>query len=534
MKISPRFRYWCQFLGSLTLGWASASLFLLRVRETVDAPFSSNAPRSSALSADARSPIGPATHEQDRILAIERTYAYPAIRMAQIELASTQSLQNYFRLYTQSPTLRVQWLATLSGVSPHTAGHYQRLAADLHADSATTSAIIASGLYLGTFANKTLSRSSLAELRGAFRAELTSQTLAYDPLESNEPHYAKALALEAFSLPLNRYIPLKWAGAAYFNATREHPDFLALSSLAAVDAPFAFQQCASLRASEAFIFASSGVTSPAFASWMKNSLDAAESGWLDYGDFDTIILRWALYSPESLLQWIEKLALPATENKMLQRSVGQYLALTQWTTLDTFPLHKHSAELLSGVVRGLCQIDPSMAKKYVDKRQLNGQDILLESGDHSLIASELSYEHPATASAHFATYIAQRLQTPGGHNQDYEAMRVSERIYNALVDINAEVAIEETTRLTQSARAIALVQLYKSFLLKNDRKSSERALQILRVLDDGAFRSAVVQGYGMQVQWDVLEGHDIDPKLKSILQHTGMQTRGALLPTLTK
>ena len=170
----------------------------------------------------------------------------------------------------------------------------------------------------------------------------------------------------------------------------------------------------------------------------------------------------------------------------------------------------------------------------MDKRQLNGQDILLESGDHSLIASELSYEHPATASAHFATYIAQRLQTPGGHNQDYEAMRVSERIYNALVDINAEVAIEETTRLTQSARAIALVQLYKSFLLKNDRKSSERALQILRVLDDGAFRSAVVQGYGMQVQWDVLEGHDIDPKLKSILQHTGMQTRGALLPTLTK
>ena len=96
------------------------------------------------------------------------------------------------------------------------------------------------------------------------------------------------------------------------------------------------------------------------------------------------------------------------------------------------------------------------------------------------------------------------------------------------------MAIEETTRLTQSARAIALVQLYKSFLLKNDRKSSERALQILRVLDDGAFRSEVVQGYGMQVQWDVLEGHDIDPKLKSILQHTGMQTRGALLPTLTK
>jgi len=56
----------------------------------------------------------------------------------------------------------------------------------------------------------------------------------------------------------------------------------------------------------------------------------------------------------------------------------------------------------------------------------------------------------------------------------------------------------------------------------------------LHTLHDGAFRAAVVQGYGTQVSWDILEGHDIDGELKSVLQRTGKRIRGAMLPTLTK
>lgn len=534
MKISPRVHLLTQFVGSIALGLTISSIFVSSLREELDSQPFSNATDSSAPGANDHSRILPATRAQEGLLAIERNYSYPAIRMAQIEIATKESLAAYFHLYTQSPTLRVQWLATLSGVSPRTAGHYQRLAADLHDDSATTSAIVASGLCFGTFPNGTLRRSSLADMRGAFRRQLTEPTLDYSRLESNEPHIAKALALEVFSLPLDRYAPLNWAGAAYFRATREKPDFAPLSDLAAIDSPLAFQQCASFRSADGYRVASRGVTSTAFAAWMAKSLGAANNGWIEYSDLDTIILRWAVYSPDSLLQWIEKLDLPAAENTTLQGRVGEYIALTQWEILHTLSLYKHSAELLSGVVRGLCQIDPSIAKDFMEKGQATGQDITLQAGDHSLIASELSYEHPAAASAHYATFVSPRLLPHGAPKQDYDAMRASERVYNALVDISAETAMESADRLTESARAIALVQLYKSFLLKNDRASSEKALQRLRILDDKAFRSAVVQGYGMQVRWDILEGQEIEPELKTILQRTGTRIQGALLPTLTQ
>jgi hypothetical protein len=534
MQVPPRILYWLQFLGGTTVGLAISWILFSQLRWKIFEPPTPETIKTEARISNGNSSRLPATREQTRLLGLERTYSFPAVRVTQIELATNGSLPNFFQLYTQSPTLRVPWLAAMSSIFPAQAGHYQRLAADLQGDTASTSSVVASGLYFGTFANAVLHRSSLAELRGAFRAQLSAQTLDYSRLEFNEPLFSKALALEVFFLPVDRYTPLNWTGPQYFAASKDHPDYAPLTALSAIDPPMAFRQCESLRVPNSYITATHGIIPLAFQAWAESSLTAATDGWLQYTDLHTLILRWSIYSPGSLLDWMQNSKLEPEVKKTLHRSFGQCLALTQWNTLETLPLHKLSPEFLAGLFRGLCQIDPALAKAFLDARQTAGQIVDLQPSDHSLLAGELSYIDPAMAAEHFAKYVSLRVQTPGAPHQDFDALRASERIYNALVDKDPAAALDSANRLGASARASALVQLYKNYLLKHDREASAKTLQILHTLHDGAFRAAVVQGYGTQVSWDILEGHDIDGELKSVLQRTGKRIRGAMLPTLTK
>ncbi len=172
MQVPPRILYWLQFLGGTTVGLAISWILFSQLRWKIFEPPTPETIKTEARISNGNSSRLPATREQTRLLGLERTYSFPAVRVTQIELATNGSLPNFFQLYTQSPTLRVPWLAAISSIFPNQAGHYQRLAADLQGDTASTSSVVASGLYFGTFANAGLHRSSLAELRGAFRAQL--------------------------------------------------------------------------------------------------------------------------------------------------------------------------------------------------------------------------------------------------------------------------------------------------------------------------------------------------------------------------
>lgn len=474
-----------------------------------------------------------ATRELAHINKIERVYTYPQLRISQLNLLVNRPTQDFFQYYTQSPILRLNWLAALACVVPQEAAVYNHRAIEALLESNSASTLVSSALCFGHLNKHLLRPSSSAQLRGVLRFHLATDSLQSDQLEFNSILPIKALTLEAARLSPSAYQKLSWTASYYLKTAQQNSDFSPLGPIAAVDAAVAFAVCAEIQNPDAYHAATLGITSGEFSGWLERSLPAMEAGWLKDEQMKLPILRWTVYSPNELNSWLQRIQNPIIQTSSLQNQAGYTFAIAHWDNLKGLDFSRLSKDYCSGLIRGLSEIDASLAIKFVEARSA-ASPAELTTEDHSALASALSYTEPVAAAEHYTRYVAANVLKFGSQGQNFDAQRTSERVFNALADIDPAAAISVANQLPQNARGSALLQLFKILLLKQDQQSSDQVLHMLRIQDDGAFRSAVGQGYGMQVPWDILENHKIDYQLKLVLQRTGKMLQGDMLPRSVK